>query len=222
MDIISNRGDFLKKSGKTIVDVIRKCAIELNSKSKINKKSKYKTKKDYISAKNSLFVSSVIKLMVNSAVKNLKKENKKSKQKKDVSKEYKILDDERDINVNGGYGTVSKHYGMSPKVKYVNYDKIFSHLGNFRSKGMYENFDNGDLEIAAKNVTESSREMISKETMEKAAKHFKYFVMGDNLSDVGFIPPFGSGINSKDWEKYRLMTKMSIYQPLIKLKWATA
>lgn len=216
---------YLKKSSKTIVDVIRKCVIEFNSKSKTNKKSKYKTKKskkDYIATKNSLFVSSVIKLMIDSTVKNLKKENKKSKQKKDISKEYKILDDKKDIIVNGGYGTISSHYGMSPKVKYVNYDKIFSYLGNFRSNGMYENFDNGNLEMVAKNVTESSREMVSKETMEKAAKHFKYFMVGDNLSVVGFVPPFGSGINSKDWEKYRLMTMMSIYQPLLKLKWATA
>ena len=56
----------------------------------------------------------------------------------------------------------------------------------------------------------------------KAAKHFRYFVSGDVVGDIGYVPPTGLNINSKDWEKYKLMSMMSIYQPLIKLKSITA
>ena len=80
---------------------------------------------------------------------------------------------------------------------------------------MHENNESPN-EIAMKNG-ESSREMVSMETLDKAAKHFKYFVRGEVLGDIGLVPPTGANINSKDWEKYRLMTFMSIYQPLLKL-----
>ena len=85
---------------------------------------------------------------------------------------------------------------------------------------MYENVESGN-DIAMKNG-ESTREMVSTETMEKAAKHFKYFVVGEVLGDVGLVTPFGLNISSKEWEKYRLMSMMSVYRPLLKLKWATA
>jgi hypothetical protein len=39
---------------------------------------------------------------------------------------------------------------------------------------------------------------------------------------MGLVPPVGIGVNSKDWEKYRVMSQMSIYKPLIKLKMSTA
>jgi len=71
-------------------------------------------------------------------------------------------------------------------------------------------------DIAMKNG-ESTREMVGMETIEKAAKHFKYFVMGEVMGDIGYVPPTGLGINSKDWEKYRLMTQISFYRPLLKL-----
>ena len=67
------------------------------------------------------------------------------------------------------------------------------------------------------NNGESSREMVSYETINKAERYFKYFVMGELMGEVGLVPPVGVGINSKDWEKYRLMTFMSIYRPLLKL-----
>ena len=73
-------------------------------------------------------------------------------------------------------------------------------------------------EIDIKQLTESSKEMVSFETVDKAAKHFKYFVVGEIMDSVpGYVPPTGSNINSKDWEKYRVMTMMSIYQPIIAL-----
>jgi len=123
---------------------------------------------------------------------------------------------------NGGYGTVSKHYGISPSVKYADYNKLFGYLGSFRAMSMYEDFYADMASTPDASGNESSREMVSKETMEKAAKYFKYFVTGDILGDIGFIPPFGANISPKEWEKYRLMSQMSIYRPLIALKRASA
>ena len=125
-------------------------------------------------------------------------------------------EDKKEIIVNGGYGTVNKHYGISPSVKYTDYNKIWGHLGSFRAKGMYEN-DESSNEIAMKNG-ESTREMVSTETLDKAAKHFKYFVRGEIMGDIGLVPPTGVNIDSKEWEKYLLMMKMSIYQPILKLE----
>ena len=66
---------------------------------------------------------------------------------------------------------------------------------------------------------------MSRATIEKAARAFKYF-MGpasleahpDMFTVAGLAPPVGSNIDSKEWEKYLLMMKMSIYQPILKLE----
>ena len=117
--------------------------------------------------------------------------------------------------MHGGYGTIKPYVGMSPYVKYADYGKIWGHLGTFRTNA------SGSAEETvhkiAMNNGESSREMVSYETINKAERHFKYFVMGELVGEVGLVPPVGIGIDSKDWEKYRLMTFMSIYRPLLKL-----
>jgi hypothetical protein len=120
----------------------------------------------------------------------------------------------------GGYGTVSKHYGMSRNVNYADYSKIWNHLGSFTAYNLDHDIEKPN-EIVMKNG-ESSRQMVSMEVVEKSARHFKYFILGDVVGGIGFVPPVGANIDSKDWEKYRLMSMMSVYQPLLKLKWNTA
>lgn len=122
--------------------------------------------------------------------------------------------------VHGGYGTIKPYSGMPPHTNYVNYDKIWGHLGRFIAYGAYGRIED-ESRVAMENG-ESTRQMISKETMEKAAKHFKYFVMGEVAGDIGFVPPAGLNISSGEWEKYRLMSMMSVYRPLLALKRATA
>lgn len=226
MDIISNMSldnvilrDSSKKKGKTqsekkVNKVISKLAL-LNQKKSSKKETRLKKS---IKGKTAPNIGSLTRLLINKAVEKAKETTKKEKNKEDKII-YSIKEDE-EIITNGGYGTVSKVYGAAPAVKYVNYDKLFSHLGIFKAKGMYENL--GTRETDIKQTTESSREMVSTETIEKAAKHFKYFVTGEIINDLGYVPPVGIGISSKDWEKYRLMSKMSIYLPIIKLKSGTA
>jgi len=136
-------------------------------------------------------------------------------------------EEKKEVNINGGYGTISKHYGMSSTVNYVNYDKIWSHLGTFRAYNIFEN-DKNSNEIAMKNG-ESSREMISERTLDVGARNFKYVAnmnvnntVQDMMTVTNLVVPFGANISSKDWEKYTLMMKMSVYQPLIALKFKFA
>lgn len=182
------------------------------------KNRKKKPKKRINKKKSAASICSLTQILINKAVEKVKETPKKEKNKED--KIIYSTKEERPLITNGGYGTVSKVYGAAPVAKYINYDKLFSHLGTFKAKGMYENIEENAIE--SKKLAESTREMVSTETMEKAAKHFKYFVRGEVMGDIGYVPPVGMGINSKEWEKYRLMSMMSIYKPLIKLKSATA
>ena len=163
-------------------------------------------------------ICSLTKVLINKAIEKSKKTPKKEKNKED--KIIYAIKEEKPIITNGGYGTVSNVYGAEPVVKYTDYGKLFSHLGAFRAKGMYESME--EMEVKTKQMIASTREMVSTETIEKAAKHFKYFVRGEVMGDIGYVPPVGAGINSKEWEKYRLMSMMSVYKPLIMLKSITA
>lgn len=199
------KGTNKKKSLSNII-------LEVTSKIKVNTPSG----KNNRSKKKASSICSLTQTLINKAIEKVKET------KKEKNEENKIIysvKEETQAN-NGGYGTVSGVYGAAPVAKYANYSKLFSHLGIFKAKGMYEHL--GTRESDIKQITESTKEMVSTETMEKAAKHFKYFVRGDVMGDVGYIPPVGIGVNSKDWEKYRLMSQMSIYQPIIKLKSTTA
>ena len=180
----------------------------------IKKKINIKKTKNINTQNNNLSISAVL---ISSEIKKIKDENKETKSEENLEEAAEDdTENKKKITVNGGYGTVSKHYGISPVVKYTDYNKIWGHLGSFRTYNMYGNNDESPNEIAMQNG-ESSRQMVSMETIDKAAKHFKYFLRGELMGEVGIIPPVGLNINSKDWEKYRLMTLMSIYQPLIKL-----
>lgn len=202
-------------AAKNFIAAGGRIGVKTEDSKKINKKD---------TAQNSKF--SISTILINFALKEIKWKIK-GKSKENISDESleestegEIIKDERKIIVNGGYGTINPYAGMSPHVRYTDYDKIWSHLGSFRTYDAQEGAESRN-EIALKNG-ESTREMVSKETIEKAARHFKYFISGDVISDIGYVPPVGSNIDSKEWEKYRLMTKMSIYLPLLKLKWITA
>ena len=214
--------DKIKK--ENIAEIVLKTALELEKKNKNagnNKKVKEeKSIKPRFSGKNNTKINiSILKNLWKTLIVN-SKEPKKEKQAEEAAEETS-LDKDKETEVHGGYGTLSGNAGYLPNIKYVNYDKIWSHIGNFRSKDMYENTGfglNGHNEAG----TESTREMLSNETIDKATKHFKYFVRGEVLGDIGFVPPTGSNIDSKEWEKYRTMWMMSTYRPLFALKRSTA
>ena len=208
------RGGFLGNIETILAELAAKNFIAAGRKRKVKTKNSRKIKgKD--NAQNSKF--SISAILINSALKEIKGKSKDDTSDEGLEEdaEGKIIEDERKVVVNGGYGTIKPYAGMSPHIKYTDYDKIWSHLGSFRTYDAQEGAESRN-EIALKNG-ESSREMVSTQTMDKVAKHFKYFVRGQLMGDVGLVPPVGLNVDSKEWEKYRLMSLMSIYQPLIKL-----
>ncbi len=159
-------------------------------------------------------------IVANSAVNNENADESK-KENLEIAAEEESEDKEEKV-VQGGYGTIKPYVGMSPYVKYADYNKIWSHIGAFRTYKMFEHLDDASNAVLANG--ESSREMVSQRTQEMAARNFKYFARTatmeahtDYYTVTSLVPPVGSGIDSKEWEKYALMMKMSIYQPIIKL-----
>lgn len=156
-----------------------------------------------------------ISLIVNAALKQSKSNKKKAAQEKSELEETTEESKSKSGEQPGGYGTIKPYAGMSPYVQYADYGKIWKHIGTFSTNGAYgTSFERESLRSS---VSESSGILVGMEVIEKAQKHFKYFVRGDIMGDIGYVPPFGTGIDSKDWEKYRMMTQMSIYMPLLKL-----
>jgi hypothetical protein len=209
----------LNNKKKTLVELIIRNFIEISNGKRADKNSK--KAKRHKKAPNPRF--SISHVLINLASREIKDEIKKQTLEEaglEEDDEGKIIKDDGKFLVNCGYGTINKHYGTSPIIKYTDYNKIWSHLGSFKTFAAYEN-DESSNKIAVKNG-ESSREMISMGTIDKAAKHFKYFVQGDVMGDIGLVPPAGANIDSKEWEKYRLMYQMSVYQPLLKLMWSMA
>ncbi len=200
----------------TLLELVTHNFSEINKKRRLNKKNNKKTKTKFIH--NSTF--SISTILMNSTIRESKNKEKESKEEDLEETAEEEQEDKNKVIVNSGYGTINKHYGMSSVAKYADYNKIWGHLGSFKTYNMHWNNESSN-NITIKNG-ESSREMVSMGTLDKAAKHFKYFVGGELLGEVGLAPPVGSDINSKDWEKYRLMTFMSIYKPLLKLMHSTA
>ena len=219
-------GGFLNSIKNTLIELVAKNFINIRKKKRNIKVSKRETKNSNRAASNSRF--SMSSILINAAIKEKTEESKEEDAWTTSSTNFDGLEettekepkDKKKPIVNGGYGTVKTYSGMASHVRYADYNKLWSHLGAFRTYDAYGNNESSD-NIAMKNG-ESSREMVSTEIVEKAQSHFKYFTLGDVMGDMGFVPPVGSGVNSKDWEKYRLMSMMSVYQPLLKLKMSTA
>ena len=204
-------GGFLSNIKETLIELITK-----NFKIK-KKKRAGRNKRNLNSVKNKSGFS-IASIIINSSIQEVKRSKVKVKKDnvnlKDDGEE--IPDGENEVPVSGGYGTIRRGYGISPISKKTDYGKIWGYLGKFRTYNAYNKPESAN-EIAMQNG-ESSRQMVSTETIDKVARHLKYFVTGELMGNIGFVPPFGSNISSKEWEKYRLMDMMSIYKPLLKLK----
>ena len=205
MDIISNGGLMGKND---IAEIVKRTIDELEIKTSKRYKKQKKTKQ--IKKKTSIISIPTAKLL-KELWKDLIEDSKEIKIE-EKEEEFDIKDVKEKETISGGYGSAPKSVGYEiSTTNYVNYDKIWGHIGKLQSKSAYQE---SNVNISISN--ESSREIVSSETIDKAARHIKYFVRGDIIGDIGFIPP--SGIDSQDWEKYRVMSMMSIYRPLLALK----
>ena len=158
-------------------------------------------------AKNDIPVSSIINILIKSAIEKTKKDKREKPAVEDKS--YKIAKDEKELEINGGYGAVSKSYGMSP-ISYADYGKMFSHLGSFRAKQPYENMADhvGAMNKAAES---SSFALVDSETLQKGGWFVKYCAHPgrfDMYTALGSLVSPIPGLNSGEWEKFKLLMMM--------------
>jgi hypothetical protein len=149
--------------------------------------------------------SSIIGMLLKAA------SEKKGKEggRKEISskKHYKIIEEERPLLANAGYGTISKAYAGPIRSPYVDYSKIYGYLGGFRSKSPFEDFADGTPTQLANRVVEQGNKFyfVDREVIDSGVRNIKYFTAGAVTGEVNTVPV---GINSSDWEKFKLWMKI--------------
>ena len=206
MDITTNNGKKGWKVANTLAERIRRnfSRIKLRKASVKVPRLKF-SKKDTAKAqnKNPIPISSIIKIIINNSVEELKKEAKKEK-KADDSKPYRVIKEEKPEST--GYGTASKSYGTAPQTSYADYGKMFSYLGKFRARNAYENFEAPSGQ-ANSFLEQSSRSLVDFETMNNGARHVRYFIpAGTDFNTLSLVPV--AGMSSGEWEQFKLWTKL--------------
>ena len=146
--------------------------------------------------------STLINILIRNALENAKMEKSAKKQTKS-SRAYRIIEED-EPQITGGYGTVSGIYGSSPPSSYVDYGKLFSYLGKFRSKGGFENFSGDNPTERINTIMEQGNKfyLVDREVIDSGVRSIKYFTSGVLLGELSAVPM--GGINSGDWEKFKL------------------
>src|SRR3989338_6596071 len=158
-------------------------------------------------------ISTLVNIFIRNSIETAREEAKEKPPAQTV-KIYSIIKDNKEENI-GGYGTVSKNYG-GIQASYVDYEKIFSHVGKFKAQGMYQPFANSD----GQNNAEKGFSMASADTIDKAAAHIKYFRHGGREFGVGAgvydtmsMVPMG-GMDVAEWQEFKmwfLLDKVAYY-----------
>lgn len=178
-------------------------------KLKVRSKKVFKQKKD-----DKIPISSIVNILIKSAVEKAKRE-RKEKIAIGEDKGYAALKDGKSADL-GGYGTVSKGYGGMPNAPYADYNKLFSYLGRFRAKSAYENID--DAEKSGMTLGSGKSSLVDFETMNKGARHVRYFTPGNELNALSLVPI--AGMSSGEWEQFKLW--MQLNPVMYRLKTSTS
>lgn len=149
-------------------------------------------------------LSSLINILIKSAVEKAKSEKKEKAEAKE-DKSYTGLKEDKIIRI-GGYGTTSKTYGVTLQNSYLDYAKLFSYLGKFKTKSPYENL-NDSQDVLAKATEDQGFLLIEKETIERGARYVKYFMpKATELNTLSLVPL--AGMSSSEWEQFKLWMKL--------------
>ncbi len=195
---------------KTLADRVLESSIEVNLKNISVKVPKLKAKR--VSRKTAIRKTevkgnindfSIISILIKSAIEKTKSE-KKEKTKTEEKINYRIIKNEINPESVGGYGTISKNYGMSPQSSYVDYAKLFSHIGKFQTRNAYQPAND-----TGSNSGDGGFALASNETMTQATKHIKYvrsssreFGMAASMGDLQSMVPIG-GMDAGDWIEFK-------------------
>lgn len=144
-------------------------------------------------------LSSIVNILVKAAIEKVKKAKKAPEEKS-----YKIVPEERRFAA-GGYGAVSRSYGMPQQASYVDYGKIFSYLGKFRAQNPYEHLADEHAAITNKASMDNGFGLASRESMDKIARYTKY-IAGGEINILSHAPK--AGLTSAEWEKIKLWIQL--------------
>ena len=177
------------------------------------------TKKKFRKLKIDSHDLNIVNILIKTALEKATRE-KKQKVPSEDKKSYKVIKEDFELNVNGGYGTISKEYGITPKNSYIDYGKLFSYLGTFRAKQPYENM--AEHLGALNKATESgSFALADKETMDKIGRYEKYVkspVMDMPIMALSHVPL--PGFSSAEWEEIKMLMKFDSATYTLKTKTA--
>lgn len=141
--------------------------------------------------------------IVNILIRNAVEEARKGRIERNI-----FANSKRAINakkaINGGYGTASRLYGTSSREAYVDYGKLFSYIGKFKSQSPYENYSGESPTEKINKIMEQDSKfyLVDREVIDDGVRSIKYFTFGLMLREPGPVPM--GGINSADWEKFKL------------------
>ena len=135
--------------------------------------------------------------MLKSAIDDAKLKDKTDKKE---DKEFTIIKEDI-LPESGGYGTISKGYSISVSSSYTDYNKLFSYIGNFRAASSNSQFDS-----ESRGQLNDSRELVSSDSVERGARHVRYFAQGNNIDTNSLVPI--AGMNSSEWEQFKLWMKL--------------
>src|SRR3989344_3106077 len=127
---------------------------------------------------------------------------KAEKDAKDEEPQIRIVEEHHDESL-GGYGTSRRGaYSSGISASYADYGKLFSYLGSFRAQGAFE--DLNSTERINKLLDEGNKFFfLDKEVIDLGMRQIKYFMLSEKISGQISAVPVG-GINSKDWEMFKL------------------
>ena len=154
--------------------------------------------------------SSIINILMKNAIENVKKTTKQAKPVlwlNEDDKNYSIVKDDKDKNI-GGYGTISKGYVIAPSTSYIDYGKLFSYLGKFKSQSPYENMAD-HLEVLNKTTESGSFVLADRDSIDKIGRFEKYMknpAMDMPVMALSLVPI--AGLSSGEWEEIKMMMKL--------------
>jgi len=161
--------------------------------------------------------SSIVNALIKTAFEEAKNTKKSANPifSPEEDKIYTILKEDKDKNI-GGYGAVSKVYGML-HTSYVDYARLFSHLGKFRAKSSYENMAE-HIEVLNNAAESASFVLADTETMEKGTDYIRYFHSKTPIDKTSLVPL--GGMNSAEWEQFKWFMRLDTAMYLLKISTA--
>ena len=162
-------------------------------------------------------IPSITNILIKTSIENTKKTKKQAKPvswSDNEDKGYKILIGGKDKNV-GGYGTISKGYVIAPSTSYIDYGKLFSYLGKFKSQSPYENMNGDFVATINKSLEDKGFSLIGTETMEKGTSYIRYFHPKVPIDKTSLAPL--AGMSSAEWEEFKWFMRLDTAMYLLKI-----